>query len=72
MDPFEKNQKDLMLDDLKVWWVGDSVVLLKGGQTMTIFSARSTTGPTVAEKISRWCVKNHYRCSQVQNGKVML
>lgn len=68
---FERNQKDQMLDDVGVQWMGQMVRLYSkypgNGRTLTTLSAANVVG-----KIKRWCVKANYRCSQIQNGKVML
>lgn len=65
---FDKNQQDLQLDDLTVWWIGQLVVLSLQGRSITTLTADER----VVYKIKRWCVKNHYRCSQVAGGKLQL
>jgi hypothetical protein len=76
---FEKNQADHMLDDAKVHWMGQQVRLyVPAGMTsakqidMVGTLAMMTADAKLVRKIKVWCVKNHYRCSQIQNGKVML
>jgi hypothetical protein len=76
---FDKNQADYMLDDAKVQWMGQQVRLyVPAGFTsakqidMAGTLAMMTADEKVVRKIKVWCVKNHYRCSQIQNGKVML
>lgn len=67
---FEKNNLDLMLDDTRVQWAGDTVWLLStdGQKQLAMFSA---DGP-VREKIENWCVKNHYRCSAIRDGRIFI
>src|SRR5688572_30486827 len=71
---FEKNRFDFMLDDTKVIWAGASVQLYaqpepgKLGALCSVFNASTQT----IKHIMRWCVKNSYRCSQIQNGKINL
>jgi hypothetical protein len=76
---FEKNQSDYLLDDAKVQWMGQQVRLyVPAGMTspkqidMAGTLATMTADKNAVRKIKVWCVKNHYRCSQIQNGKVIL
>ena len=62
---FEANQRDLMLDDTKAWWKGMRVDLLTTDGTKTLAMFDLDTRRPVAAKIALWCIKNHYRCSQV-------
>lgn len=64
---FEAYQKDLTLDDLQVHWAGQVVRLLSGNTLMAHFTPHN-----VIYKIKNWCVKNSYRCSQIQNGRILL
>lgn len=60
-DAFARNQTDLTLDDIRVQWCGAQVRLYLGEKTLTLFGADNALVKTL-----RWCVKNHYRCSQVR------
>lgn len=60
--------RDLSLDDLKVWWTGQTVRLQQGNRVCAMFSA---TGD-LQEKILRWCLKSHYRCTQLHDGRIWL
>ena len=68
---FEQNQNDLTLSDVGVQWVGGQVRLYAkypgNGSTLGLL-----TSVNVVAKIKRFCVKTNHRCSQIQNGKVML
>lgn len=66
---FAQNQADLSLDNIKVQWMGESVLLYKGNENLTSLSSRL---PYIVERIMAYCVKNTYRCSQIQNGRIML
>ena len=74
LNAFEQNQKDLTLDNILVLWQAHTVTLHKVeadgllGDPLTFF----TCGPNLIDKIERWCVKNNYRCAQIQNGRIML
>jgi len=67
---FELNQKDLTLDDTKVLWGGAFVYLQNADRTKDLASVRANANTVV--KLMAWCVKNHYRCSQIVNGRVEL
>ena len=59
---------DKSLDDIKVQWCGNIVRLLKNTSCVGIITADENA----VKKIERLCIKNAYRCSQIQNGKIML
>ena len=67
---FNLNQNDLTLDDSKVLWTGGTVQLFD--VTMKKLLASFTADKHIVAKIQRWCIKNHYRCSQVHDGRVWL
>lgn len=72
---FKRNQADLTLEDIKVIWMGRTVLLHKYGsdpKTLGPMLTSMVADSNIVQKIKRWCVKNSYRCSQIQNGKVML
>jgi hypothetical protein len=58
-----------MLDDVLIQWCGQYVLLLLNGKTLAMFS---TDQQNLVGKIELWLDKNHYRCSQIQNGKIMI
>ena len=71
---FERNQKELTLDDAGVLWCGDYVQLYKRNHDNTIMGSLTTMSASsnIVLKIKTWCVKNAYRCSQIKNEKVVL
>jgi hypothetical protein len=77
-DAFGKNQKDLSLDDIKVIWTGQTVSLYQaaiytdGRQGVGRFLTSMEAGENTVAKIQGWCVKNCYRCSQIQNDRILL
>jgi hypothetical protein len=74
-EQFEKNQKDLSLDDVYVLWCATRVELYQRIDTILLgkfLTSFSVEDGKVSEKVQRWCVKNHYRCSQIKNGKICL
>lgn len=61
--------QDSILEDVKVLWHGQYVLLLsEGGKTLTTLEADLK----VQEKILRWCQKNSYRCTQIHDGRIWL
>ena len=69
MKTIEELNADFLLDDVTVLWSGTNAILLLNGKHLTYFSALE--GDLVA-KITRWCRKNSYRCTQIQNGRIMV
>jgi len=65
---FEQNQKDMMLENVRVICMGYNVGLFstEKQKLLTILSPYN-----VVLKIKRWCVKNSYRCEQIQNEKIL-
>lgn len=68
---FAKNQKDLSLTNLGVHWMGTSVELYSK-ETGRMLTFLTVSDAPVIQKIMAWCVKNHYRCSQIVNGMLQL
>ena len=72
-EKFNANQKDLILDPVKVLWTGQTISLFavqidgKLGKFLTSFSAERGVS-----KIKAWCVKNSYRCPQVVGAMIMI
>lgn len=68
---FNQNQANQSLPDTGVQWLGHKVRLYTkypgDGSTLEWLSTAN-----VVAKVQRWCVKHGRRCSQIQNGKVML
>jgi hypothetical protein len=65
----EEMNADLLRDDVRVQWMGQSACLFHGDKLMAVFA---TQAPGLIEKIVRWLNKNCYRCTQIQNGKINL
>lgn len=66
----EELNADQLLDDVKIQWCGQ-VVILWHAETGKILTRLTVDGGTVA-KVVNWCRKNSYRCTQVQGGRIML
>jgi hypothetical protein len=65
----EEINKDFLRDDVRVLWISSGVALTLNGKILTVLSAEF---PGLLDKITRWCDKNSYRCTQVHDGKIWL
>lgn len=70
----EQLNADFMLDNTRVLWAGDVVALFTAGQGKNYLGKQLTvfTADNIVAKITRWCAKNNYRCTQVREGRVWL
>jgi predicted transcriptional regulator len=65
---FDRDQKDLTLSDTCVEWQGQFAVLLTVEKRTEL--AYVSLNARTATKLMAWCVKNHYRCSSIRNGRI--
>lgn len=59
--------KDLSLDNIDVKWGGYYLLLLKNGK----LAGTVTLDENSAKKIEKFCIKNTYRCKQINGGQLI-
>lgn len=67
---FEANQKDLMLVNVRVQWMGAQVRLFTVNNPHAV--GLITANERACFKIKLWCVKNNCRCTAIKDGRIWL
>jgi len=61
---------DIMLDDAKLLWTGRTATLMDPSMRKVL--AVFTADEAILPKLCAWLRKNHMRCTQIQNGRIIL